>query len=710
MVGIGGKLKIKKINYWEFKSMNIIEKIEIKHFRSFLGSPQNYNSEIVDLKDLNIFSGANDSGKSNILRALNLFFNDEIAPETKFDFDRDFSIGKQRQTQKVIEIAITFNLPKKEQKDFLPQNFTVSKFYDRWGFRNYLYTFKLKKFSNKEIKIDSRSENNTKIFELFLPEDYKILENDEKERIMISAQKKEARYRAKFSGFIKSTISYEYVPAIRDASFFSNLCGRVITTIKNKEDNRIKDLMREKSKIENYTRTIKNKSENKEFVNNLKNEQWRANRIKVLNNELNKKDVISQKIKSLESEINKSSEDFLKSVDIKSEFKVGSDLQDFFEGFDIGTGADKAISFKLRGDGIQAKYVPKMLDFLSQKSSSKYYIWGFEEPENSSERKNQKKLAEDLKNIYSENKQIFITTHSEEFLSLYDDSHVDKNKRNANLYHVMKFTDSTYGEYSKVYMYDANTSEFQHQQDQLVRELGISSYVSAKYSKELKDAVEEFLKGKESLEQQNKELKEILNKGNCIILTEGKTDTQLLRIAWKNLYPQKKCNFIIEPRTGVETLRIDLLGKAQDKDLNKKVIGIFDNDSEGNNKFNSLKDYFVEYPFDNCQIKKSKNNSVYAILLPIPNGREIYVPQKKSKKCLEIEHFFDNETLKKYFGNNSFQDCDYRKNSSGSTIEILEIPSSKQQFADAIDRNCKDINFSNFKILFDILEKLLAIC
>ena len=57
--------------------MNIIEKIEIKIFRSF-GNRVKEKVEIVNVKDLNIISGANDSGKSNILRALNLFLKKMI--------------------------------------------------------------------------------------------------------------------------------------------------------------------------------------------------------------------------------------------------------------------------------------------------------------------------------------------------------------------------------------------------------------------------------------------------------------------------------------------------------------------------------------------------------------------------------------------------------------------------------------------------------
>jgi len=71
--------------------MDIISRIEIKHFRSFDGGKDQPKVRIDDLTDLNVFSGANDSGKSNVLRALNLFFNNEISPGIKFDKERDFS-------------------------------------------------------------------------------------------------------------------------------------------------------------------------------------------------------------------------------------------------------------------------------------------------------------------------------------------------------------------------------------------------------------------------------------------------------------------------------------------------------------------------------------------------------------------------------------------------------------------------------------------
>ena len=75
--------------------MQLIEKIEIKSFRSF-GNQKKHKTQIIDLKDLNIFSGGNDSGKSNILRALNLFFNQKTNLNEFIDFNKDFFRPEER--------------------------------------------------------------------------------------------------------------------------------------------------------------------------------------------------------------------------------------------------------------------------------------------------------------------------------------------------------------------------------------------------------------------------------------------------------------------------------------------------------------------------------------------------------------------------------------------------------------------------------------
>jgi hypothetical protein len=65
--------------------MGIIKTIEIRHFRSI------HNGTIREIGDFNVFAGSNDSGKSNILRALNLFFNGQTSFLETFKFKEDYS-------------------------------------------------------------------------------------------------------------------------------------------------------------------------------------------------------------------------------------------------------------------------------------------------------------------------------------------------------------------------------------------------------------------------------------------------------------------------------------------------------------------------------------------------------------------------------------------------------------------------------------------
>ena len=47
----------------------MIERVEISYFRSL------YKVDLRGVGDINVFSGCNDVGKSNVLKALNLFLN-----------------------------------------------------------------------------------------------------------------------------------------------------------------------------------------------------------------------------------------------------------------------------------------------------------------------------------------------------------------------------------------------------------------------------------------------------------------------------------------------------------------------------------------------------------------------------------------------------------------------------------------------------------
>jgi predicted ATPase len=91
--------------------MKLIKSVEVAYFRSI------HKQKIENLSNLTVFFGRNDSGKSNFLRALNLFFNDRTNPDQIFSFTRDFNtsriseVNSSTDARKFIYIKIEFNTP-----------------------------------------------------------------------------------------------------------------------------------------------------------------------------------------------------------------------------------------------------------------------------------------------------------------------------------------------------------------------------------------------------------------------------------------------------------------------------------------------------------------------------------------------------------------------------------------------------------------------
>lgn len=95
--------------------MKIIESIRIKYYRSIQNTTRG-NQTFLSTSDLNIIVGSNDAGKSNYLRALNLFFNNSSDLGDIFNFAQDFSFQRQgvRREESRIEIELIINPPKKQ--------------------------------------------------------------------------------------------------------------------------------------------------------------------------------------------------------------------------------------------------------------------------------------------------------------------------------------------------------------------------------------------------------------------------------------------------------------------------------------------------------------------------------------------------------------------------------------------------------------------
>ena len=87
--------------------MKLLTNIRIEGFRSIR------EADIELDADLTAFAGLNNSGKSNVLRALNAFFNDETDSGQPLNVDSDyFRPDRLRKKRKRIRVSIKFELPK----------------------------------------------------------------------------------------------------------------------------------------------------------------------------------------------------------------------------------------------------------------------------------------------------------------------------------------------------------------------------------------------------------------------------------------------------------------------------------------------------------------------------------------------------------------------------------------------------------------------
>ncbi|WP_055045132.1 ATP-dependent nuclease [Devosia sp. A16] len=156
----------------------MISSVEIRNFRS-IGQAAVQGNWITSCV------GPNDAGKSNILRALNLFFNGETDRGQDFDFGHDFNqfakVGSRKAKQ--IDITITFDLPASYVRDEGQQQVVWSKHWREEG----------------EV---TRLETRTFVGGAPFPPRSKV-------------------------PALMDRIKFTYVPAIKDREFFADLQGRL---------------------------------------------------------------------------------------------------------------------------------------------------------------------------------------------------------------------------------------------------------------------------------------------------------------------------------------------------------------------------------------------------------------------------------------------------------------------------------------------------
>jgi predicted ATPase len=306
--------------------MQLIQQIEIAYFRSV------YKFQLAECSDLNVLFGRNDAGKSNVLRALNLFFTGKTNPGQAFNFDRDFCHARLAEAQaqrggdirKFVYVKIWFSTPANWRAS-LGNSFWVKK---QWS-------------------VSTAAE----------PQMMSSLGNQQRNQMYLTR--------------FLNKVQFHYVPAIKDRRIFEQLQADIYRVI----------------------------SQQAEFNGSL---AAFAHQLGTATNDL--------------------TAGLRAALDISSAVSTPSDLTDLFRSLDFITTSEVGDSYSLtlqRGDGVQVRHIPPILEFLSDKSPQDYHIWGFEEPENSLELANAITEADTFRGMArSDNKQIFLTSHSPAFFSL----------------------------------------------------------------------------------------------------------------------------------------------------------------------------------------------------------------------------------------------------------------------------------------------------
>lgn len=188
-----------------------IRRIAIKNFRSIVDLK-------MDVSDLTAIVGDNDCGKSNVLRALNLFFNGQTNPDTDFSFSDDYNRFAERKLKKApeIEVEIDLEIP----QSYRDKNGDLIRWRKRWRAKgiveekDYRGIRRVKKrrgtgFTEIEVMLDGRS------------------------RVPL----------------LLSRIRFEYVPAVRSADFFKKLRGRIFKVIAEASEQRVRQSSSEFEKV-----------------------------------------------------------------------------------------------------------------------------------------------------------------------------------------------------------------------------------------------------------------------------------------------------------------------------------------------------------------------------------------------------------------------------------------------------------------------------
>lgn len=605
--------------------MKKIDSITIRYFRSV------YTLNIGQCEDITIVSGRNDVGKSNILKALNLFFCQQSDYLHNFDFVEDYSNIRRDEVKKdtirgqqFISISIRF-LRGNRMENSLPPSFSVTK---RWD----MHSSECKMTSDVLARMEQFSKKHGKKFS-------------------------EKTTNTSLSTFL-NRIRYIYVPAIKDEQVF------------------------------------------KETLNLLQESLFSSKNKKILDTPINEANHAVQNV------IGELQKDFEDATGIKNFVELPNTLNYTHGLLQVNTQTSNGlISIDKRGDGIKAHYIPKILNYVA-KHSKNIFIWGFEEPENSYEYCRCMQVAKEFDEVYCQNCQVFITTHSPAFFEERDNKKI-----------VLVGNKD-----GKTILMDENTP--------IDEELGYIALYRG-FLEKLK-AMQDISESKEKEISDLRSTIQTLSKP--MILTEGKTDAQLLKQAAFKLglteFQAYDIQPIISDGTSNNTVLLKFLHSLRDNvQSNQVIIGMFDRDTPLLTEINGSRVDIRNEKF----VKIGKN--IFAFSIPVPHARA-------ESNQISIEHYFTDEEIKTelegkrlFIGNEFYKTGVCKSNPSlyyksgarvADTIKIIEHESnnyvmnadgtgdysiSKSAFVNAICEekdSFKGFSFDEFQKIFDVINSIVS--
>ncbi len=528
--------------------MKLIRRFEIKYFRSI------YSASLKQCGSLNVLSGRNDVGKSNVLRALNLFFNGQTDWKTPLDFGRDFSLSRREQVRKesvkgkqFVQVSIEFERPD-NFKGSLPERFVVKRNWYRdqnqFGQTDNLVPLE------KSGKCPSTLATAQRMLPVFL-----------------------------------NRVHFEYVPAVKERAFFDHILSRLQHSLLGV----------------------------------------------VLDTENPISQLSVQLAEHIGQQVGNLRDDFSRATSLDTSIEPPQQLSSLFQAFQVSVpSGENQVSLNLRGDGMQARYIPSVLHYIASKSSS-FFIWGFEEPENSLEFSSADSLATDLENLYSKDAQIFITSHSPAMVS--------RTGAGVSCYRVWQPIDRTEVEWLEKPLGKSISGA------RLQEEIGL-----LRIQQEIHSEYTEKLRKLEALSQRVADLEgEIAANQLPLVLVEGVTDAAIFETAWSKLYPGVKMPFLVRSADPLANVAgggsggASSLAKAIESIHpadNRYVVAVFDHDQEGIKMFDGLSKNFKASAGHTYE-KNHANGYAFAITLAVA-GEEL---PTVSAKNLCVEYLFDNDDL-----------------------------------------------------------------